>query len=257
MTDPLAEIWPVLSAGAWHAMLVFLRTGAIVALLPAFGERSVPIRIKLALAVAFTIIVAPAAPTLPAPPDLAEFVRLALIETAIGTAVGMTLRLFVLALQTAGSIAAQTTSLAQLIGGAAAEPLPAMGYVLVVSGLALAMTFGLHVRAAHLILASYQLFPAGLAPDAAVLSQWGLARVAACFRLAFSLAAPFVIASVIYNLTLGVINRAMQQLMVAFVGAPFTTFGGLALLLLAAPAMLTGWHAAMAAFMANPATLSP
>ncbi|MFC3118840.1 flagellar biosynthetic protein FliR [Jhaorihella thermophila] len=39
-------------------------------------------------------------------------------------------------------------------------------------------------------------------------------------RLPFSLSAPFVIASLLYNLTLGAINRAMPQLMVTLVGAP-------------------------------------
>ena len=49
-------------------------------------------------------------------------------------------------------------------------------------------------------------------------------------RLAFTLAAPFVLVSVLYNLTLGVINRAMPQLMVVFVGAPVITGLGLAVL---------------------------
>ncbi|MEM8699663.1 MAG: flagellar biosynthetic protein FliR, partial [Pseudomonadota bacterium] len=40
---------------------------------------------------------------------------------------------------------------------------------------------------------------------------------------------------------LGAINRAMPQLMVAFVGAPAITAGGLALLALAAPLILTLW----------------
>ena len=49
--------------------------------------------------------------------------------------------------------------------------------------------------------------------------------MAASFALALSLAAPFVIASLLYNVALGVINKAMPQLMVAFVGAPAITCG--------------------------------
>ncbi len=67
----------------------------------------------------------------------------------------------------------------------------------------------------------------GLAsPD---LARWGLAQVSRSFALAFSLAAPFVIAGLLYNVALGVINRAMPQLMVAMVGAPAITLGGIAL----------------------------
>ena len=67
------------------------------------------------------------------------------------------------------------------------------------------------------------------------LSQWGIDKVSGAFAMAFRLAAPFVIVSVLYNITLGVINRAMPQLMVAFVGAPVITAGGLALLALMSP----------------------
>ena len=68
----------------------------------------------------------------------------------------------------------------------------------------------------------------------------------------FSLAAPFVILSVIYNLTLGAINKAMPQLMVAFVGAPVITFGAIATLLVAAPFMLSVWLTAVEGFLVAP-----
>ena len=251
------EVMALLSDGAVHFFIVFLRTSAVVSVLPAFGERSVPMRVKLVLALAFTLIVAPAVPTVPAPTTLIEAAGIIAGEIIVGLAFGLAIRLFVLALQTAGSIAAQSTSLAQLLGGAAAEPIPAMGYILVVAGLALAVTLGLHVRAAELIVYTYTLFPVGALPEGQILAAWGLQQVSHAFRLAFTLAAPFVIASMIYNLTLGVINRAMPQLMVAFVGAPVTTFGGLLVLFFAAPTMLQAWHTALSAFMANPIGVAP
>ena len=42
-------------------------------------------------------------------------------------------------------------------------------------------------------------------------------------------------------------NRAMPQLMVAFVGAPAISFGGLALLLIVAPFLLDVWRNAFEA----------
>jgi flagellar biosynthetic protein FliR len=59
--------------------------------------------------------------------------------------------------------------------------------------------------------------------------------------LAFPLAAPFVIGSGLYNLALGAINKAMPQLLVAFVGAPALALGGLLLMLIAAPLMVSVW----------------
>jgi len=58
--------------------------------------------------------------------------------------------------------------------------------------------------------------------------------------------------SVLYNLALGVINKAMPQLMVAFVGAPVITLGAILLLFLAAPTMLGVWLSSLDHFMANP-----
>jgi flagellar biosynthetic protein FliR len=85
-----------------------------------------------------------------------------------------------------------------------------------------------------------------------MLSRAGIAEISRAFALGFTLAAPFVIASLIYNVTLGVINKAMPQLMVAFVGAPAITAGGLVLLMLAAPLMLSIWVESMALFIMDP-----
>ena len=247
---PEFDAW--LTSGLWQFGLIFLRVSALVSLLPAFGEKTVPVRVKLGLAIAFTLVVAPSLPGLVPPKDFAGFSSLAVTEVAVGLALGLGVRLFVIALQTAGAIAAQATSLSQLLGGATADPAPAMGHVLVVGGLALAVMSGLHVRATELLIRSYELFPTGALPDARDLGLWGVGRIARAFKLAFMLAAPFAIASLIYYLTLGVINRAMPQLMVAFVGAPVITLGGLFLLFAGAPLMLSVWTEALNGFLSDP-----
>jgi len=238
----------------WLHALVFLRVAPMIALFPGFGERSVPMRIKLGLALALAAIVTPAvAPDLlPALPREAGLVRPILVETGIGAALGIGLRLFVLALQTAGMIAAQATSLSQILGTAGVTPMPAMGHLLLSGALALAMSLGLHLRLAEMAVTSYLWLPLGQIPAAAAVAQWGIARVAQAFGFAFTLAAPFAIASMLYNLTLGIINRAMPQLMVVFVGAPAITAAGLVLLMLFAPTMIGLWIGALGDFLADP-----
>ena len=148
----------------------------------------------------------------------------------------------VIALQLAGSIAAQSTALAQIFGaGVAPDPMPAIGNILMLAGITLAVASGLHVKAAVAMARSYEILPMGLPVPAADVAAWGTARVAQAFALGFSLAAPFVIAAFAYNLALGAINRAMPQLMVAFIGAPAITAGGLLILMLAAPVILHFW----------------
>ena len=252
MIEGLVELSTMSQDAIWKAYLVFMRVGAMMALLPAFGEQSVPTRVKLGLALAFTAIVAPAISNPDAVTEASHTFGLIAAETLTGLFLGLMLRLFVLALQVAGSIAAQSTSLSQLFGGAGGDPLPAMGHVLVIGGLALATIMGLHVQIAEFMINSYELVPMGDVIPSGVLSRAGIAEISRAFALGFTLAAPFVISSLIYNVTLGVINKAMPQLMVAFVGAPAITAGGLVLLMLAAPLILSIWVEAMGAFILDP-----
>ena len=252
MIGAAAQLFDIAEAAVWQFFAVFLRIGAMVALLPGVGENMVPTRVKLAVALGFSVIVASALDPVFRPNALQSVALFFLAEAAVGLFLGFGLRLFVLALQTAGSIAANATSLAQILGGAAAEPLPAISFILVLSGLALAMILDLHIYAVHFMVLSYDLFPAGQFPGPSVVSSWGVAQVSASFALAFAISVPFVIASLMYNLALGAINRAMPQLMVAFVGAPVITFGGLAILFLAAPVMLVIWSDQFFAFLTDP-----
>jgi flagellar biosynthesis protein FliR len=255
MTLSLAEILPLVQASLWSGFVVFLRIGAMLSLVPAFGEQSVPVRVKLALALAFTLVVLPAVtPMIPPVPELApQAAGLVVVEAVNGLLFGLMLRFFILALQIAGAIAAQSTSLSQLFGGGVGpEPQPAIGHILIMAGLALVALLGLHVRLAAFMIESYDLILPGTLPSPQVIADAGLREVTRCFGLAFTLAAPFVIASLIYNVTLGVINRAMPQLMVAFIGAPAITAGGLILLMLSAPVLLTVWSQALFAFMDAP-----
>lgn len=236
----------------WHGFAVFLRIAALSSLLPAFGEQAVSVRVKLGIALAFTFVAAPLVPPTYIVSSFENLFFLSLTEIVSGLSIGLGLRLFILALQTAGAIAAQATSLSQVLGGAAVEPTPAMGYILMIGGMALAVIAGLHVKVVEFIVICYEILPIGVFAGTSDLSAWGVAQVVNAFALAFSLAAPFIVLSVLYNFALGAINKAMPQLMVAFVGAPVITLGGLFLLMLSAPAMLAIWLQAMDRFLANP-----
>lgn len=236
---------------AWF--VTFLRIGAAMALLPGFGEAMVPVRVKLALALAFTAVVAPAVSGATAPlaatPD--RLLPCLATETLLGLSLGLILRLMVVALEVAGAIAAQSSSLSQLFG-TSGEPMPAISHLLVIAGLALAMMAGLHVRVAGVIILSYEALPPGEFPGAEAMRGWSIGHVAHAFAIAFSLAAPFVLASTVYNVALGAINRAMPQLMVSFVGAPALGAGALVLLAIAAPAALALWQDRLDALLADP-----
>nr|WP_280517767.1 flagellar biosynthetic protein FliR [Falsirhodobacter halotolerans] len=240
-----------LAADLWRqGFAVFLRVGALMALLPGFGEQVVPARVRLVLALALTAVVAPVV-TLP-DLGLAGYGG----EVVAGLVLGLGLRLFIVVLQTAGAIAAQASSLSQILGGAG-EPQPAIGHLLTWGGIALAMSAGLHLRVVEALILSYDALPPGAVMSPGVMAEWGVAQVAQAFRLAFSLAAPFVAASLIYNVALGVINKAMPQLMVSMIGAPALTLGGLAMLAVVAPLALSLWLGALHDWLADPFAGAP
>lgn len=227
------------------AMAIFVRISAIVFLLPGFGEHFLPARTKLGVALALAAVswplILPQAPVLDS--RLESFGVAFLAEAACGLLIGFSVRLMLFALQIAGFMAAQSLSISQIfVGGPSPDPQPTIATFLMMGGITLAMTLGLHVKAAAIVAESYQTLPFGVFPFAEDVGAWTSRRAAQTFSLAVSLALPFIMVAFVYNLALGFINRAMPQLMVAFIGMPFITWMGMLLLSLTAAAMLTFWH---------------
>lgn len=228
-----------------HVLIVFLRVGGLMLVVPALGDRMIPVRIRLVVGLALSVAVAPSV----APPPAANE-GMILVETSIGLALGAVLRFLAAALTMAGMMAAQLTSLSQLFG--TTEPSSAVGNLLNMAGLALLMASGLPLMVIDMLIRSYDVLPLGLAMPGTDMVEWGVSRAAQAFALAFALAAPFALAALVYNAAMGVINRAMPQLMVALVGAPAITLASAALLLIAAPTMIAVWKTAMVATLGDP-----
>ena len=103
----------LLPALAATFMLVFARVGAMVMLLPGFGESNIPVRIKLGIALLLTLIILPlhrAAYHV----DLTSMSSLGVLmvhEIVIGIVLGATARVTLSALSVAGSVIAQQLGL--------------------------------------------------------------------------------------------------------------------------------------------------
>lgn len=260
---PLGALEPLLSLGEgaiYGAFAVFLRVGATVALLPGFGETALPMRIKLMAALMFGLIIWPAVAPLAVLSGVSavELGRTFIAEAVAGLILGMSIRLMIFALQIAGSIAAQSTAIAQMFGqGLLADPQPAFANLLAISGIVLAFALGLPAYAASALIGSYDALPFGTFPLGGELADWGVRRVGGAFFTALSLAAPFVVMAFIYNVALGAINRAMPQLMVAFVGAPAISAGALLMMGLTTPILLHVWGVSLLAIFNDPLGAMP
>jgi flagellar biosynthetic protein FliR len=231
-------------------LLVFLRIGTTTALLPLFGEQFIPQRVRLAIALSFTAIVASALSK-----DQMLRVDFAFssfaAEVAAGLTLGLALRIVLTALQMAGSMIAQATSISQLFAGVGPEPQPAITNLLMVTAFAIAIAGGILIKTVEFFLMSFDLIPLGGWLPVGDVAQLGMSQVSAAFSLAVVLSMPFAVASLLYNLLLGFINRAMPTLMVSFIGAPALAIGALVMLFVAGPAICVVWLKAFFNFLST------
>lgn len=239
-----SNLFDNLSLHGAHLFTVFVRIGAIVFFLPGFGESYVPSRIKFIVAVSFTALVFPIiAPTLNEISKLGTItVGVILSEALVGVFWGAIIRMLIFTLQIAGAIMSQATSLAQIFGGTAnMDAQPAIAHILVISGVALLSIIGVQDTYLIYIVNTYKVAPVGSVLSGSDAASYSSSIVAKTFAMAFQIAAAVLTASLLYNIILGVINRAMPQLLVSFVGAPAIMAGGLLLLFIMAPTLMDVW----------------
>jgi flagellar biosynthetic protein FliR len=224
-------------------MLVFARIGTMMMLLPGLGELSVPVRMRLTVALALAAVLLPLhrdAYQL----DLRSYGPVLVMlgeELFIGAVLGMTARLTISALQVAGSVIAQQLGLGFVT---AVDPTQGqqgviVGNFLTMLGVTLIFATDLH----HLVIAalndSYVLFRPGEVPligDAAALT---VRTIGSAFKVGIQLSAPFLVFGLLFNLGLGVLSRLMPQMQVFFVGMPLSILAGLLIFLLVVGAMMS------------------
>jgi flagellar biosynthetic protein FliR len=215
-------------------MLVFARVGTMVMLMPGLGELFVPVRGRLAVALALTAVLLPlhrSAYQL----DLRSFgpvVAMLCEELFIGAVLGLTARLTISALQVAGSVVAQQLGL-----GFVTEVDPTQGQQNIIVGnfltmLAVTLIFATDLH--HLVIAalddSYTLFQPGEFPLLGDVASLTTRTVASAFRIGIQLSAPFLVFGLLFNLGLGVLSRLMPQMQVFFVGLPLSILLGFLIL---------------------------
>jgi flagellar biosynthetic protein FliR len=215
------------------AGLVFARLGAIVMLIPGFGETFVPARIRLSLALTLALVLFPvvgsAVPPIPA--DVSGVALAVIKETAIGLMIGVILRIFMSSLAAAGEIISIQTTLgfAQTANPTQAAPSTTIGTFLGLMGLVLIMTTNLHHLFLSAIVRSYTIFPFTRAVPIADASALAIQTVSKSFALGLQLAAPVVAFSLIFNIATGLVGRVMPQFQIFFVASPLMVLLGLSI----------------------------
>lgn len=225
---------------AWFAAFIFplARILALIASSPILGNRQIPVRIKVALAVAVTVIVAP---TLDVPADLdpasAQGVLVLIQQIIAGLTMGFAIRIIFTAVEMAGDLAGMQMGLgfASFYDPVNSTYLPVLAQFLgILAALAfLAMDGHLYMLAA--VADSFHAFPiATTVPSASAfrtLAEWG----GSMFSHALQLSLPLIGALLITNLALGILTRSAPQLNIFAIGFPITLAVGFIALMLMLP----------------------
>jgi len=216
----------------------FLRLGALFMATPVFGARTVPVRIRIILAVLITILLQSSLPFLPAIDPLSpQGLLLITQQILIGLLMGLALQIMFATLVMAGMMIATTMGL-----GFASTVDPQNGVQVTMLGqfyLIIATLFFLSVDG-HLLLIkvladSFIAFPVDGAP-LSIEVFWNLATYSAeMFLSAVMIALPIMVGVLLVNLGLGVVTRAAPQLNIFAVGFPATMLTGFVLVLLCLP----------------------
>ena len=232
----------LLPALAATFMLVFARVGAMVMLMPGFGESNIPVRIKLGIALLLTLIILPlhrAAYQI----DLNSMSSLGVLmvhEIVIGIVLGATARVTLSALAVAGSVIAQQLGLGFVT---AVDPTQGQQGLLIGNFLTiLGMTLLFATDSHHLVISalneSYRIFSPGELPPSGDVAALATRAFATAFKIGMQLSAPFLVFGIVFNIGLGVLARLMPAMQVYFVGVPLSIMAGFLILALVLTGMM-------------------
>jgi flagellar biosynthetic protein FliR len=218
-----------------------VRIGAMLMAMPIFGSQTIPVRLRVSLALLLTVLLTPA---LPEPPQVDVLSGIGLLITlqqvVIGVAMGFVLHMVFSALAQAGEKIAMSMGLgfAFMIDpqNGVNVPVVSQHYVILATLAFLAMDG--HLVAIDILAQSFALLPVGVEGMSREalwqLVLWGAHMYAGAVLIAL----PAVASIMIVNVALGVITRAAPQLNIFAVGLPMTIMLGFVLMIMTLPSLL-------------------
>lgn len=212
--------------------VMLCRIGACLMLMPGFSSPRVPPRVRLFIAIAVTLALAPMLVTnvQAALPDDSPVAVLGLIgsETIIGAIIGLMGRMFFLALQFAGAAIAMLIGLSNTPDAQIEETEPAAAVTSLITLTAVVLLFvaDLHWDVLRALAESYAVVPVAekLAANFGVIKL--VDALSDAFFLALRISAPFIVYSLTINLMFGILGKFTPQIPVYFISLPFVLAGG-------------------------------
>ncbi|MDR3538894.1 MAG: flagellar biosynthetic protein FliR [Acetobacteraceae bacterium] len=230
-------------------MLVLARTGAAMALLPGIGEAVAPSMVRAGLAFCIALLVLPGVrPSVPPVPDSGMAAGAAVMaEVVTGLWFGWIARVWVQTLAVSAQFIAYLLGISSVLQPDAelGPQSTALARLFDLAAPLIVLTSGLYQMPLRALDSLYRVVPPGSLLPAAAGTQTSVGVVAETFSLALQLASPFVLASIVWHVAIGLTARLVPRMQIYFVSMPGQILGGTLLLAVSVGTMLTAWREAV------------
>jgi len=213
----------------------FVRIGAFLMVMPLIGGSFTPIRVRLLLAVALTIAIAPIVPPAVTQDVLSAAGLVMMIqEIGIGVALGFLVQLVFDAIALGGQVIGMSMGLgfAVFLDRARGVSVPVLGQLFLMLAMLVFLALDGHLTMIQLLAQSFRAWPiseGGLTiPILSELLMW----TSQLFVFAVKIALPAITALLIVNLSFGVMSRAAPTLNLFAVGFPVAMLLGFVVIFL-------------------------
>ncbi|HEY8287868.1 MAG TPA: flagellar biosynthetic protein FliR [Acetobacteraceae bacterium] len=243
LPDNLSQNLPVWAFGF---MLTLARVGAAMALLPGLGEAASPAMLRVGLALGITALLLPdVMPLIPHVPEASlQAAAMVLAEVVTGLWFGWLTRLLALALPVAAQIIAYLLGISSVLQPDAelGPQSTALAKLFELSAPLLMLVSGLYMLPLVALADLYRLIPPGTLLPAADSADSAARAVAWSFALSLRLASPFVVAGLVWQVTIGLIARLVPRMQIYFSAMPGQILGGFLLLAGMSGLILSAWQ---------------
>jgi len=226
----------------------FIRIGAMFAMLPFLGARTIPVQARLLLAVGLTVAVAPLLPSPPAvDPISLTGMLISIQQVVIGIVMSFGLQMLFSIMIIAGQVVANSMGLgfASMVDPQNGVQVPLVGQLYLMFSTLMFLAMDGHLVMIQLLVESFALIPIGLDGISRV-GLWELVSWASyMFAAGVLVAIPIVTALLLINLSFGVITRAAPQLNIFAVGFPISLMVGIILIWVTLPNVLNQFEGLM------------
>ena len=225
---------------AWIGPLIwpFVRLLALFGSMPVLGQRNVPARVRVALAMFITVCAQASLPAMPVVPLDSSLALMVLVQQLlIGLTMGFAIRIVFAAIEFAGELAGLQMGLnfAMFFDPSTGGQVTAVSRFFGTTVSWLFIVINAHLLLIAAVVQSFHSFPVSDEPFAFLRATQPQVWGAEIFALGLWIALPLVAMLLFVNLVLGVISRVAQQMNIFAIGFPITLGVGLVGVLLTLP----------------------